>query len=385
MEPPTVPPSILIVDDTPVNLQVLTALLQSEGYRARPVPSGRLALLAARSDVPDLILLDVNMPEMNGYDVCEQLKLDARLKDVPVIFISGLSDTADKVKAFSSGAMDYITKPFQFEEVRARVETHLKLRRLQLELKKQNQQLQESYDRLRQLESLRDNLTHMIVHDMRTPLLGITGFLELLELSEWESTSDKGKKYIRQAQASTENLVEMVSSLLDIHKMEAGEMKLKLATCELGCVTQGVLTKLEALKGNRVLCCAFPAQPVSLVCDVQLIGRVIQNLLGNAIKFTSAESGDITIGIEASDGKVVFRVQDNGPGIPEQYQCKVFEKFASMDPGSAVRQYSTGLGLHFCKLAVEAHGGRIGVESLPGHGSKFWFELPVNAGCRAQP
>jgi len=137
------PASILIVDDVPANLQVLTGMLDDRGYLTRPVTSGKMALLAAQNDPPDLVLLDITMPEMDGYEVCARMKADEKLKDIPVIFISALHETLDKVKAFSVGALDYVTKPFQFEEVRARVETHLKLRRLQLQLEEQNRLLLE--------------------------------------------------------------------------------------------------------------------------------------------------------------------------------------------------------------------------------------------------
>ncbi len=142
------PASILVVDDTPANLQVLAGMLKDRGYKVRPVPSGKLALLAARRDPPDLILLDINMPEMNGYEVCEHVKADDKLKRIPVIFISALTEQLDKVKAFAIGGVDYITKPFQMEELHARVETHLKLRRLQIELEETNARLAMANDRM---------------------------------------------------------------------------------------------------------------------------------------------------------------------------------------------------------------------------------------------
>ncbi len=142
------PASILVVDDTPANLQVLAGMLKDRGYKVRPVPSGKLALLAVRRDPPDLILLDINMPEMNGYEVCEQLKADDRLKGIPVIFISALTEQLDKVKAFATGGVDYITKPFQMEELHARVETHLKLRQLQIELEETNTRLAKTNERM---------------------------------------------------------------------------------------------------------------------------------------------------------------------------------------------------------------------------------------------
>src|ERR1700688_1303361 len=143
------PASILVVDDAPANLQVLTGMLKDRGYKARPVPSGKLALLAARRDPPDLILLDINMPEMNGYEVCERLKADDNLKGIPVIFISALTEPMDKVKAFAIGGVDYLTKPFQMEELHARVETHLKLRRLQIELEEYSRHLELARERLK--------------------------------------------------------------------------------------------------------------------------------------------------------------------------------------------------------------------------------------------
>ena len=141
--------SILAVDDTPANLQVLAGMLKDRGYKVRPAPSGKLALLAAQRDPPDLILLDINMPEMNGYEVCEHLKADDTLKGVPVIFISALTEQLDKVKAFAIGGVDYITKPFQMEELHARVETHLKLRRLQTELEEYSHYLELARERLK--------------------------------------------------------------------------------------------------------------------------------------------------------------------------------------------------------------------------------------------
>lgn len=148
------PANILVVDDTPANLQVLAGMLKDRGYKVRPVPSGKLALLAAGRDPPDLILLDINMPEMNGYEVCEHLKADDKLRGIPVIFISALTEQLDKVKAFAIGGVDYLTKPFQMEELHARVETHLKLRRLQIELEETNSQLERANGRMsRDLEA----------------------------------------------------------------------------------------------------------------------------------------------------------------------------------------------------------------------------------------
>ncbi len=172
------PADILIVDDTPANLQLLGGMLKDRGHRVRPVANGKLALQAAITTPPDLILLDISMPDPNGYEVCVQLKRQDRTRDIPVIFISALNETIDKVMAFGVGGVDYVTKPFQFEEVEARVACHLNLRRLQRDLTLRNNELWQSNEELRRLQELRDNLTHMIVHDLRSPLSGVIGTLK---------------------------------------------------------------------------------------------------------------------------------------------------------------------------------------------------------------
>ncbi len=359
---------ILIVDDTPANLQLLTGLLKERGYKARPVPSGKLALQAAKNHPPDLILLDINMPEMDGYEVCERLKADEELKEIPVLFISALNETMDKVKAFSVGGVDYITKPFQFEEVEARVETHLELRR-------QKRQMQESYNQLRKLEELRDDLVHMIVHDMRTPLTSINGFLQMLEQFHGTDLPAKGQDFIRRALGSTDSLIEMVSSLLDVSKMESGQMNLNLTEFDMVGLAEEVLQKVESLSNGRQLSLQSQEAPIRLNGDTELLSRVLQNLLGNALKFTPDE-GIIRLGIESTSDVVRVTVHDTGPGIPPDYQQRIFEKFGQVEARQNRKKYSTGLGLTFCKLAVEAHGGQIGVDSQGGMGSTFWFQLP---------
>jgi signal transduction histidine kinase len=366
VQPPV--PSIMVVDDTPVNLRLLTGMLKERGYKVRPVANGKFALQTAKHDPPDLILLDILMPEMNGYEVCERLKAEEQLAKIPVIFISALDETMDKVKAFKVGGVDYVTKPFQFEEVEARVATHLELRR-------QKHLIQESYDRLRELEALRDGLVHMIVHDMRTPLTAIYGFLKTLEMLEGENLSDQGREFVQTALASTEHLVEMVSSLLDVSKMEAGEMKLNLTQCELLTIAREALAKVEPLKGGRQLMLSGPDEPVTVIADAELIARVFQNLLGNALKFTP-DGGRVTVSIEPNADAVRVLVQDTGPGIPPPYRERIFEKFFQVENRANRQKYSTGLGLTFCKLAVEAHGGQVGVDSEEGRGSTFWFTLP---------
>lgn len=230
---PTPPSSsILVVDDLPANAQLLVRMLTDRGYHAYAVISGELALQAARTQPPDLILLDINMPHMNGFQVCEQLKLDPVLCEIPVIFISALHEECDKVRAFGAGGVDYVTKPFELNEVYARVATHLKLRSLQRQLTEHNATLQEeveqatqalteAYQRVQELSQLKDEFFDMISHEMRTPANGVLGLGELL--IDLCPASDKRTRYAALFAKSSDRLVNLLNDVtlignMDIHK-----------------------------------------------------------------------------------------------------------------------------------------------------------------------
>jgi signal transduction histidine kinase len=369
------PAGILVVDDTPANLRLLTGMLKEHGYRVRPVPSGRLAMQAVQNELPDLILLDITMPEMSGYEVCEQLKAEPASRDIPVLFISALDETIDKIKAFAVGGLDYITKPFQFEEVEARVQTHLRLRQLQVELEQRNRQVQASYDQLRELETLCDNLTSMVVHDMRSPLMGIMGYLEILEMDAGPKLNPTELAVLSEAREVAQVLAGMVNSLLDVSRLEQGQMPLHLAPADLDALIAAGLGSLGALPQQVSLHHLQHSPALRVTCDADLVTRVVANLVGNAIKFTP-EGGQVTVAAESCEQGVKIRVVDTGGGIPREYHQRIFEKFGQVEARQQRTMYSTGLGLTFCKLAVEAQGGRIGVESEVGKGSTFWFTLP---------
>lgn len=371
---PERPESILIVDDRVANLQVLSEILKPRGYKIRPVPSGKLALDAAEHDPPDLILLDIMMPEMDGYEVCRRLKEHAVLQHVPVIFISVLDETADKVKGFQAGGVDYIPSPFQAEEVLARVEAHLTLHRYRKALAEKTRQLETSYCRLQEVENLRDQLTHMIVHDMRNLLTGIMCSLQMLATTH-TGTDEKSARYLRVALRSADDLTLMINNLLDVSKMEANAMTLRLAPCDPIALINEAMEKLEAIREARDIRVQGARRDVSVCADHDILLRVLINLLDNAIKFTPAD-GAIVLGVKSVGDRVLFSVQDNGVGIPSAHQEKIFVKFGQVAIRQSGSKCSTGLGLTFCKLAVEAHRGAIWVESQVGAGSTFFFELP---------
>ncbi len=366
---------ILVVDDTPENLRLLSSILTESGYEVRPVPSGRLALKAVEKDQPELILLDINMPEMNGYEVCDRLKADPKLCEIPVIFISALNETMDKVQAFHCGGVDYITKPFQFEEVLARVETHLGLQRSRMEILAKNQELDASYTKLKELESLRDSLTHMIVHDLRSPLSGIMGCLGILATEMAEGLPESHRKFLLIAESSASELMTRVNALLDVSRLEEGAMPLKIETVDIAALAREATVSLSVQCLEFHLVFDLPESAVFAPCDRELIGRVFLNLLHNAVKFAPKNS-HIRITIEPGEAAVRVAVHDEGRGIPEAYREKIFEKFKQVESAKGGVRKGSGLGLAFCKLAVEAHGGSIGVDCPAEKGSIFWFLIP---------
>jgi len=355
---------VLVVDDEELNRILLRDPLEARGYRVEEASNGPEALEKAGALKPDIILLDLLMPGMDGFTVCQRLKKDVTLKQIPVIFVSAIHETFIKVKALDLGGVDYLIKPIRCEEVEARVRTHLELRR-------QKRKLQENYDKLRLSEQLRNNLTHMIVHDLRSPLTTILVALELLQKNIPSQDADQSR-LVELARIGTSTINVMTGHLLDIYRMEAGQMPLDRTCWEMTKAIQGILQRFAASAGGRKLTLASSAA-VTTFSDAELIRRVIENLVGNAIKFTAA-SAEIRISILTNDQEVRVIVEDNGPGIPAKYHKRIFELFGQADDGN--KTTGTGLGLAFCKLAVEAHGGCIGVESEVGRGSRFWFTLP---------
>jgi len=359
------PPKIMVVDDTVANLKLLEEMLGKQGYLVRSFPRGRLALAAAAREQPDLILLDIQMPEMDGFEVCERFKADPLLAPIPIIFISAQHETMDKLRAFTLGGVDYVTKPFQFAEVDARVRTHLELRR-------QKVALQQSYERLKELELVRENLAHMVVHDMRSPLFAIMMALELVQMNV-ATPPPKVTKYLDMAVGNVNKLTEMVNQLLDISRLESGRMPMTKTRGDLADTAKVVVDSLHPLAADRrIILCA--AEPVLASYDKDLVGRILTNLIGNALKFTPVEE-EVKITLDRKGAAARLSVMDMGPGIPPEFREKIFEKFAQLE--GEKRKYGTGLGLTFCKLAVEAHGGEIGVESVADEGNTFWFTIPV--------
>ncbi|MFO7536215.1 MAG: hybrid sensor histidine kinase/response regulator [Kiritimatiellia bacterium] len=364
--------NILIVDDIPSNLQLLVKLLQMEGYRVRPARSGAAAFAILEDVQPDVILLDINMPEMDGFEVCRRLKADPRFRDIPVVFLSALHDTYDKVKAFEVGGMDYITKPVQMEEMRVRIETHLRMARMRAEL-------QEANAKLREGEKQHEMLTHLIAHDMRTPLFGILGMAELITLNPEVQHDPETRDGVANIQDSARILVTLISDMLDVYKSDCGSDLVRPANVLFSEIPAEAIRLLGGIAKRRPFEVRIPAQPYQVFCDRGLTVRLLVNLLVNAFRFTP-EGTRISLTAAEEKGFLKVEVSDEGAGIAPEDQGRLFQKFGQLEAKEKGVRYSTGLGLVFCRMVAEAQGGQIGLASAPGQGSTFWFTLPLAKG-----
>jgi signal transduction histidine kinase len=367
-------PSILVVDDTPANLALLASVLKEKGYRVRPVTSGALALKAARSEPPDLVLLDINMPVMNGFEVCAELKRDERLRDIPVIFLSALTETLDKIKAFACGGVDYVTKPFQVEEVDARVSCHLTLRRLRLEAEQHARELEDTNARLREAERQREALTQMIVHDLKNPLSAALANTEFI-LDE-AGLAGEPREAAESTQRACERMYRMVLDVLDVARGAGGGLAVRGEPVDLHALVAEVVSELRPAPG-RLLVSAVPPDVGLLVADRDLLVRVLENLIDNSLKYAPPGT-DVRIEAQATPaGPITIRVCDQGPGIPVEGRERIFEPYTRLAADAAKHaRTSRGLGLAFCRLAVLAHGGRIWVEDNQPVGTAFCVLLP---------
>ena len=359
--------SILVVDDRIENLQLLSRMLADHGYEVRPVTSGRQALIAAESAPPEAILLDVSMPEMDGYEVCRRLKAIPALRDVPVLFLTALTDTADKVEAFEAGGVDYITAPFQVDEVLARVRVHVALRRSHAELER-------SYQRLRGLEQMRADLVQMVIHDMRSPLGALGTLLEYLKQGIGERLGPAIDEDFRVAVEAAAMANRMANDVLDVSRLEENKLPVDRRAHDLVAVCRDVVMRSPVLRRCSDVVIVADA-PVPTACDRGLVERVVENLVGNAIKH-GPRGRPIRVVIERRGARARVEVHDQGDGVPTESRTKIFQKFGTLEARTDGTYHSAGLGLAFCKLAVEAHGGRIGVDPGDPVGATFWFELP---------
>jgi len=366
---------LLVVDDNEENRDVLARRLQKQGHWAVTASGGREALDALAEQPFDVVLLDIMMPDMDGYEVLSRIKSDPKTQRLPVIMISALDETDSVVRCIEMGAADYLPKPFNPTLLRARVGASLREKRARDRELRYTSELAESYRKLQELERLRDDLTYMIVHDLRTPLTSLLSGLQTVPLVG--DMNEVQAEMIDIAVDGGQTLLGMINDLLDVEKMEQESVPLeKIPLTAAGLIGRATAQVAMLAQANGLTLAEEAALDLPpFPGDEDKLRRTLVNLLGNAIKFTPA-GGTVTASAQASDVAVLFSVRDTGEGIPPEAFDRIFEKFGQVENRKAGRKMSTGLGLTFCKLAVEAHGGIIWVESRPGLGSAFFFTIP---------
>ncbi len=363
---------LLVVDDLIANRRILRGLLQRFGYDIEEAQDGEEALEMIAAQDFDTILLDIMMPKMDGYEVCHRLKSDHRTEHIPVLLVTALSDRDSRLRGMHAGADEFVSKPFDSKYLPMRIQNAVRSKRL-------HDQVEENYRKLKESEELRDALIHMIVHDLRSPLFGIHGNLELhgLEQSEMEAGKREtvNNDYVASAHRETKRLIGMVNDLLDVHRMENNQMPVRQAYCHMDGIIAQAIESLGATLDQCRLEVNYATDTTICYTDHDILVRVCSNLLTNAVKF-SPDASRIEIQVEGlKSGAMRVSILDEGPGIPAGEEERIFDKFGRLSRHEH-RQPSSGLGLNFCKLAIEAHGGLIGVMPREEGGSCFWFDLP---------
>ncbi len=363
-------PNILMVDDVGTNLKLLDDILNPEGYKTRPVPNGELALIAAEKEKPDLILLDIMMPGIDGFEICRRLKENPGLSDIPIIFISALGDTDNIVKALTAGGVDYINKPFQAEEVKARVRTHLKLHRQSKEL--------------RELNATKDKFFSIIAHDLRGPFSGFLGLSKLLAEELPGLTQKEIQKMSGSMRDSATNLFNLLENLLEWSRMQQGGIIFNPESIWLMSIMNDSMSPVMDSADKKGVEIRYEIHAdLEVFADAYMLASTIRNLASNAVKFTR-KGGKITIAAKTVPGNLVeFSVRDTGIGMNPEMVADLFRIDVQNNRRGTENEPSSGLGLLLSKDFVEKHQGQIWVDSEEEKGSTFYFTLPGDPRVRS--
>lgn len=355
-------PSVLVVDDDPNNFDVIETFLSDQDYQLHYAASGPDAIESLDTFAPDLILLDVMMPGIDGIEVCRQIKAMSKWHAVPIIMVTALNSKSDLANCLITGADDFISKPVNAVELRARVHSMLRIK--------------DQYDHVQSLLKLREDMVKMLVHDLRNPLAGILFSLEVLKQQDYPK--EKLKSKLDKVYSGAQRLQLLIDDLLQISLLESGKIRLNLIEVDLCQLIQSAISNFDAIvaQKNQSLICQLPEAPSrKVLVDETMIHRTVDNLISNAIKFSPPDS-EIIVNLEfLKSGDTKIRVIDSGLGVPDELQSQIFEKY---EIGTLMANVSQiGLGLAFCKMVVEAHGGEICVRS--NHPKGAIFEITLTA------
>jgi two-component system sensor histidine kinase/response regulator len=367
----TTMPDIMIIDDSIDNLSLLTRILHRRGYQVRTFTSGASALAAACVQPPDLILLDIMMPEMDGFMVCERLKSAEITRHVPVIFLSALSQTEDKLRAFQVGGADYITKPFHHEEVLVRVENHLRLQTLRRELLQINQQLQTSNQALQMRNEELDAFAQTVAHDLKNPLGNVLGYASLLA-DHYPNLSDADRLNAANCiTRASKSMMGIIDGLLLLARV--GSSEVTYTPLNMGLIVRQALERLARPLQECGAQVTLSENWPGAMGYAPWVEEVWVNYLSNGLKY-GGQPPALTLGGETQPGGMArFWVGDNGEGLSAEQQSQLFIPFTRLQAGKVSGH---GLGLSIVRRIIEKLGGVVGVESQVGAGSKFYFTLP---------
>lgn len=421
------PATILIIDDQPKNLAVIGDYLMKCGFTVIVSQTGVGGLRRARGVKPDLILLDILMPDMDGFETCRRLKADESTKNIPVIFMTALTGIEDKVKGFELGGVDYITKPIEYEEVLARVKTHLQivnqkrqleiqacnlenvnallnkeinsrkvaqreLQRLNEELEDRikirtaelskvaerlrltNIELQKANQELKKVDDIKTEFVALASHELRTPLTSILGYAQTLAASDLQLDSSTRANILSTIVSESKRLAALIGNLLDISKIETRNFRFKTEPFDISDVIDSVVRTLNLPANFPLVVHNATKNNCKAVGDKEQTGLVIRNILDNAIRYIN-ENGKLTINVNETEDYIRVGISDTGPGIKPEEQKKIFEKFYRIRDEKK-RSIGSGLGLSIASKVIISQGGQIWVDSTYGEGATFYFTLP---------
>jgi two-component system sensor histidine kinase/response regulator len=364
---------ILVVDDDRLNVRILSSILKPEGYDIAEAHSGEAALTLYEEFKPDLVLLDVIMPGISGFETCRTLKAKHGDMLAPVIFITAKSQSDDIIEGLAAGGVDYLPKPFKAREALARLRTHLQNRIL-------NEQQRQLVAQLSTANTAKKRLLGMVAHDLRNPLASIRGLAEFLQDGTVGQLTPDQLDLVNTIHEASQGMLAMVNELLDHSVIESGELKIQPEDRPIAeLITKAIyLNNINAGKKGSRIEFATPPHTVMVRIDADKIRQVLDNLLSNAIKFSPPNSV-IAVSTETNDAYYSVLVKDQGPGIPENERHKLFQDFGQTSVKPTAGEKSTGLGLAICKRIMEAHGGTISAETAPTGGSYFKITFPLAA------